>query len=420
MENTNITSLVQSSIAGNKEAFAKLYELSNKKAYFVALCVTKNEANAVNIIQSSYITAYQRLTKLKYPQMFVSWFNRIVAKNIFDELSDKNSPLFTLKESDNCKEFDDETNNIEEEMTDIVFSDKVNIKILETLDKLAFDEKLCFLMYYYFEMGIAEISKVLAIGEDIIIALLNRAKATVKAEAVTMLSSDEGAKDFPPMVFFCKALLKCSSHVPFRATDNILDSIFGAIPVSSKNKPEKKEQTKIIPPQNNDDATQMYTSEDMSKYMKSGGTDFTPYGAEYAKGSRDNESSSTDKVTQSAGKAAKIAIAVAVVLVFAIAVAALIKNVIVDKEKENDVSRTTVVTTAQDTTEEEYTTKERTTEETTTEETTTEEPTTEETTTEEITTEEPTTEEPSYEEPSTEEEPTVEEIPTDEIIYSIM
>ena len=302
MENTSIASLVQASISGNKSAFSELYEITNKKAYFAALCVTKNENNAINIIQSSYITAYQRLTKLKYPQMFEGWFNRIVAKNIFDELYDKNSPLFSLKENDNCEMFDDETNNIEGEMTDIVFSDNVNIKILEALDKLNFDEKLCFLMYYYFEMGITEISKVLAIDENIIIALLNRSKDKVKAYAEAMLSTDEGAKDFPPMMFFCKALLKCSSHVPFKATDYILDSIFGAIPVSSKTKSEKKEQTKIISPLSDDDATHMYTSEDISKYYKNNDADFTPYGSEYAKGNND-KASSTDRVAQSAGKA---------------------------------------------------------------------------------------------------------------------
>ena len=78
MQNINFEQTISAAIEGNETAFRKLYDISSGKAYYAALCVTKSEKDAVNIIQTSYSTMRDRLPRLKYPVMFENWIYRIV------------------------------------------------------------------------------------------------------------------------------------------------------------------------------------------------------------------------------------------------------------------------------------------------------------------------------------------------------
>ncbi|MGN0623363.1 MAG: RNA polymerase sigma factor, partial [Oscillospiraceae bacterium] len=74
---SDIEKYVEKAIAGDQEAFAKLYELSKRQVYFTCLKLLKNEHDAQDITQEVYITVLKKLSILTDRSSFQPWVNRI-------------------------------------------------------------------------------------------------------------------------------------------------------------------------------------------------------------------------------------------------------------------------------------------------------------------------------------------------------
>ena len=65
-----IKELVLSAKNGNKKAFDKLYKLTSNDVWFTCLSLLKDEENAKDIMQETYITAFCKLDTLNDEQKF--------------------------------------------------------------------------------------------------------------------------------------------------------------------------------------------------------------------------------------------------------------------------------------------------------------------------------------------------------------
>lgn len=70
---------VAAALAGDGQGFAWLYEATQHDMYYIALKYMKNEDDAMDVLQDSYMKAWQSLASLKEPENFRAWFGRIVA-----------------------------------------------------------------------------------------------------------------------------------------------------------------------------------------------------------------------------------------------------------------------------------------------------------------------------------------------------
>ena len=60
-EKERINGLTERLQGGDKSAFDEFYKLTSPKAYFIALKITRNEHDAEDILQESYIKALEKL-----------------------------------------------------------------------------------------------------------------------------------------------------------------------------------------------------------------------------------------------------------------------------------------------------------------------------------------------------------------------
>jgi len=65
--------------AGDLPAFEALVERHRDKAYSVALRMTRSEADAAEIVQETFLSAYQHLPEFRGEAAFGSWVHRIAA-----------------------------------------------------------------------------------------------------------------------------------------------------------------------------------------------------------------------------------------------------------------------------------------------------------------------------------------------------
>lgn len=84
-----IKELVLSAKNGNKKAFDKLYELTHNDVWYNCLSLLKDEENAKDIMQETYITAFLKLDTLNDEQKFCGWIISIAVNKCKNKLKGK-------------------------------------------------------------------------------------------------------------------------------------------------------------------------------------------------------------------------------------------------------------------------------------------------------------------------------------------
>ncbi len=77
-------SLVARALAGDKDGFAGLVRIHQRRAYLVARAVVLTHEDAEDAVQDGFFRAYEALDRFDAAQSFGAWLNRIVANAALD------------------------------------------------------------------------------------------------------------------------------------------------------------------------------------------------------------------------------------------------------------------------------------------------------------------------------------------------
>lgn len=70
--------VIKSAQGGDEKAFQKLYNSYYKRAYYLALKIMNNDADAKDVAQETFIQINKSISSLKDPSLFQPWMNKIV------------------------------------------------------------------------------------------------------------------------------------------------------------------------------------------------------------------------------------------------------------------------------------------------------------------------------------------------------
>ena len=73
----NEFALVNDAVNGDAQCFSELYHLYYQKIYAVALQTVKNIADAEDVLQATFIKAWQNMAKLQNSAAFNTWIQRM-------------------------------------------------------------------------------------------------------------------------------------------------------------------------------------------------------------------------------------------------------------------------------------------------------------------------------------------------------
>ncbi|MGN1458455.1 MAG: sigma-70 family RNA polymerase sigma factor [Acutalibacteraceae bacterium] len=180
--NKDFIKIIPSALKGDNSAFEALYNITKDKAYFIALSLTHNENDAMDILQESYMKAFSNLDKVNPPEMFDNWFNRIVANQSKDFMKKKKPVLFDDISSDITVDWDESEKNEDYIPEQSLDNNETSRLIMEIINKLPEDQRLCILMYYYQDMSVADISSTLNLTVSTVKYKLSAARKTIKSE----------------------------------------------------------------------------------------------------------------------------------------------------------------------------------------------------------------------------------------------
>ena len=171
-----IKELVLSAKNGNKKAFDKLYEITHNDVWYNCLSLLKDEENAKDIMQETYIAAFLKLDTLNDEQKFCGWITSIAVNKCKNKL--KGKVEYQIDDEVLIAETETDELMLPEEYINKAEKRKVLLQIIE--DTLSFNQYQTVLMFYFDEMSISEIAQELEISEGTVKSRLNSSRAKMK------------------------------------------------------------------------------------------------------------------------------------------------------------------------------------------------------------------------------------------------
>ncbi len=152
---------------GDKEAFAELIEQYKLPIYKTAKAILKDEDDVCDAIQDVALSIYKNLDSLKNEKYFKTWITRITINKCYDIITKHRlNEEKIIKVQSNVLEAQSSFDNEIIEKTDLQ----------KTLELLEEDLRVVTVLYYYNDLSITEISKILNIPKGTVKSRVFRAR----------------------------------------------------------------------------------------------------------------------------------------------------------------------------------------------------------------------------------------------------
>lgn len=188
MENMN--ELVSRVINGDKQAFEAIYQATYRQVYYTCMSFLKNEQNAQDIMQDTYITALTHMQQLANPDRILAWLNRIAVNKCKSFLS-KNMPEEFREEVVDRDGLEENDNFLPENYVTNSEKRKIVLEIMQ--EELSAVQYQTILLYYYNEMSVSEIAECMNCPEGTVTYRLSSARGKIK-RAVQDYEDTSGVK----------------------------------------------------------------------------------------------------------------------------------------------------------------------------------------------------------------------------------
>jgi RNA polymerase sigma-70 factor (ECF subfamily) len=152
--------------------YSKIIDKYKNLAFNIALRITKNEQDSEEIVQDSFVKAFNGLNNFKNESQFSTWFYRIVYNTAISSLR---HTKHIAVEIDDYQTDSLDNHQIEYTIKNIDAQDR-KLLIREALAKLNELDYTLLSLYYYEDMSLKEISKIVDQKKNYLKVLLQRAR----------------------------------------------------------------------------------------------------------------------------------------------------------------------------------------------------------------------------------------------------
>ena len=205
-----------------EQEFEKLYKDSYKAVYWTAMSLLKNKEETEDVVQDTFITAYNSYDTLKDKDKAVAWVKRIAANKCLNILTRRKT--FNVED-----EFFEETEAVGEDFLpeSLVESEEKRRILMDIIKKcLSEDTFIIVVLFYFNELSAAEIAERLNMSQNSVFTRLNYARNKIKKE-VERYEKDNDDKLFAAMgiPFLTRLFESESESVPFKPMPTSLQNI---------------------------------------------------------------------------------------------------------------------------------------------------------------------------------------------------
>ena len=159
------------------QAQAEVYQIFSGKLFALSLKYCQSKTDAEDVLQDSFITAFEKIDQFKNTGSFEGWLKRIVINTALQRYREK-SPLQLVKNNYDVEEEGEVVAVEEEENVDIDY-------LLEIIQQLPNRYRLVFNLYVLDNYSHKEIAVMLDISEGTSKSNLSRARILLKQKIET-------------------------------------------------------------------------------------------------------------------------------------------------------------------------------------------------------------------------------------------
>jgi RNA polymerase sigma-70 factor (ECF subfamily) len=175
MKHLTENEIIESVKSGNHGDFALIIDLYKDRAFTLLKKMLKNEMDAEEALQDSFMKVFNSLSTFKGEAKFSTWFYRIVYNTALTIISSKKRK--TIMEMSSV----DEHFDLSEDENLIYAQSENQIQyILNMVDKLPVRNALVIVLFYIDNLSLSEISKVLGISIVNTKVLLHRSRNALR------------------------------------------------------------------------------------------------------------------------------------------------------------------------------------------------------------------------------------------------
>ena len=217
------SSLLNAAIAGDQGALADLYNRTNDAVYHTIRFMVKDEDAVLDIMQDSYIKAFDSLGQLQEAGRFEPWIKRIAHNKAIDHLRKTKTIAFSSmvpEDSDEVLEIEDDRI---ENLPDVVIDRQETTRLInEILDSLPADQRAVISMFYYDQLSVKEIASELDVPEATVKSRLQYGRRKIETQVRDLEKKGTKLYSLAPIPFFMLLLREASA---IGAPSNLLSGI---------------------------------------------------------------------------------------------------------------------------------------------------------------------------------------------------
>ena len=182
MERDDDVQLIRKILSGDDAAFSILVEKYQESIHALAWRKIHDFQYAEEIMQDTFLKAYNKLPTLKNPNQFAGWLH-VIAKRLCIDWVRRQKPLMQSLEETHPQEIDESsyTQHLSEQrMTER--TEYCHELVQQLLEKLPENERTVITLYYLDEMSTKEIGEVMGVSVNTITSRLQRARKRLQTD----------------------------------------------------------------------------------------------------------------------------------------------------------------------------------------------------------------------------------------------
>ncbi|MDR3597600.1 sigma-70 family RNA polymerase sigma factor [Clostridium sp.] len=157
-------STVSKAKKGNKEAFLALIDENRLNLYRVARGILNSKEDIEDALQNTVIHSFQKINSLKKDEYFRTWIIRILI-NECNEVLRKSKRITYLNENNDTEVYTDSYENMD---------------LTKAINSLSEELRVTTVLFYFEDMSLKDIAKVLKIPEGTVRSRLTRARTKLR------------------------------------------------------------------------------------------------------------------------------------------------------------------------------------------------------------------------------------------------
>lgn len=223
------TEIVRRAKGGDSRALEEIYNETRQMVYFTALGILRNEEDAEDVVQDTYIKVFQNIAHLRDENAFISWL-KMIAVNVSKNSLKKHKPLlFQNDEQENAM-----LGSVEEIGEDFLPQEYVDQaekrEIIKNMVKdLPDTQRTAVMLYYFDELPLSEVAKVMETTDGTTKSRLNYARKQIRAGVEDQEKKGNKLYAGVPMLTRILHLVSRNYDLPAKAVKHILaDSLQAA------------------------------------------------------------------------------------------------------------------------------------------------------------------------------------------------